>query len=297
MTVLLAAVLAACGDGNSDANDNASNQDDQASNTNNASTDSSYNTEPDENNQATENNDSINDDNSNDVVEENNNQENSDQENNDEQTAEADTEPMYEMDGPTVRPIDDADAEVVLLTIDDAPDNHGPEMASILQELDAGAIFFVNGHFIQSDEGKEQLQEIYDMGFEIGNHTMNHPNLSDLSEEEQYEEIVALNDLIEEVIGERPRFFRAPFGVNTDYSKELMEEEDMQWMNWTYGYDFDPDYMEKEALETIMVETELLTNGANLLMHDREFTMEALEGIVEGLREKGYEIVDPASIK
>ncbi|WP_280769134.1 polysaccharide deacetylase family protein [Salipaludibacillus daqingensis] len=241
--------------------------------------------ETNDNNQENQNNESINE-----------NNENSNMEN--EETALEDQEPLYEIDSNiAIRPIDDADEEIVLLTIDDAPDNYGPEMAQILKDLDAGAIFFVNGHFIQSEEGQEQLKEIHELGFEIGNHTMTHPNLSNISEEEQYEEIVHLNDLIEEIIGERPRFFRAPFGVNTDYSKELMEDEGMQWMNWSYGYDWEAGYMEKEALEEIMVEAPALGNGANLLMHDREFTKDALEGIVEGLREKGYEIVDPNLIK
>ena len=32
-------------------------------------------------------------------------------------------------------------------------------------------------------------------------------------------------------------------------------------------------------------------------MHDREWTAEALKDIVEGLRAKGYEMIDPATIK
>ncbi|WP_407081119.1 polysaccharide deacetylase family protein [Evansella halocellulosilytica] len=207
-------------------------------------------------------------------------------------------DPMYELaEDHTVQPIDDANEKVVLLTIDDAPDSYSAEMANILADLDAGAIFFVNGHFLQSEEGKAQLQEIYELGFEIGNHTMTHANLSDLTEEEQIDEIVELNDLVEEIIGERPRFFRAPFGVNTDVSKRIVEEENMQWMNWTYGYDFVEGYMETDALTEIMVEAPELRSGANLLMHDREFTKEALADIVEGLREKDYEIVDPSLIK
>jgi peptidoglycan/xylan/chitin deacetylase (PgdA/CDA1 family) len=238
----------------------------------------------------------------NEVNEANENNELNQDENNENEESEdvaiQEQDPIYELhNNIAIRPIDDANEEIVLLTIDDAPDKHGPEMAQVLKDLDAKAIFFVNGHFIQTDEGREQLKEIYELGFEIGNHTMNHPNLSNISEDEQYEEIVYLNDLIEEITGERPRFFRAPFGVNTDYSKQLMEEEGMQWMNWTYGYDWEADYMEKNALEEIMVETNLLGNGANLLMHDREFTKDALPGIVEGLREKGYEIVDTRLIK
>ncbi|ADH99116.1 polysaccharide deacetylase family protein [Salisediminibacterium selenitireducens] len=216
----------------------------------------------------------------------------------DEEAVEEEPEILYELHSDhTVRPIDEADEQVVLFTIDDAPDSHGVEMAEVLAELEVPAIFFVNGHFINDDVGAQELQAIYDLGFEIGNHSMTHPNFSQITEEEQYEEIVLLNDKIEEITGERPRFFRAPFGVNTDYSKQVVEDEGMQWMNWTYGYDYFAEYMEKDALAEIMVETELLRNGANLLMHDREFTKEALPDIVSGLREKGYDFVDPDTIQ
>ncbi len=67
----------------------------------------------------------------------------------------------------SLEPVNDADEQVVLLTIDDAPDNHGVEMAEILYELDAPAIFFVNGHFLQSGEGEEQLEAIYDMALPL----------------------------------------------------------------------------------------------------------------------------------
>src|SRR5699024_6870184 len=159
------------------------------------------------------------------------------------------------------------------------------------------AVFFVNGMYLESDEGKEDLRTIHDMGFEIGNHTYTHPNLPDIGEEEQWEEIVAVNDLVEEIIGERPRFFRAPFGMNTDYTEQVAEEEGMVLMNWTYGYDWEAEYQDPEALAEIMVNTELLSGGANLLMHDREWTKDALEDIIIGLRDKGYQLVDPDLIE
>ncbi|TKD71812.1 polysaccharide deacetylase family protein [Pseudalkalibacillus hwajinpoensis] len=194
-------------------------------------------------------------------------------------------------------PINDAPAEAVLLTIDDAPDKNAVEMAKTLKELDAPAIFFVNGHFLDTEEEKASLKEIHNMGFAIGNHTMTHSDLKTLSEEEQKEEIVKLNDLIEEIIGERPEFFRAPFGSNTDYSKSLAEEEGMLLMNWTYGYDWEKQYQEKNAIADIMVNTPLLQNGANLLMHDRDWTAAALEDIVSGLREKDFDLIKPEEIE
>ncbi|WHT46905.1 polysaccharide deacetylase family protein [Sporosarcina thermotolerans] len=207
--------------------------------------------------------------------------------------------PQYVMNPNTysIEPFGEADPKVVLLTIDDAPDKRALDMAKTLKELGVPAIFFVNGHFIATDEKKTILKEIHDMGFIIGNHTKTHANLKKISEDEQREEIISVNDIVEEVTGERPKFFRAPFGVNTDFSRALAKEEGMLLMNWSYGYDYEKEYMTKEKIADIMVNTELLRNGSNLLMHDREWTADALEEIVNGLREKGYNFVDPNLIK
>lgn len=208
-------------------------------------------------------------------------------------------DPLYAMNPNTftMEPIGDANPKVVLLTIDDAPDKRALEMAKTLQKLEAPAIFFVNGHFIETKEKQAVLKEIYEMGFAIGNHTKTHANLKQLSEDEQREEILSVSDLVEEVIGERPRFFRAPFGANTEFSRALAKEDGMLVMNWSYGYDFEKEYMTREKIADIMVNTELLRNGSNLLMHDREWTADALEEIVQGLREKGYQMVDPLTIQ
>lgn len=195
------------------------------------------------------------------------------------------------------KPISDAPEKVVLLTIDDAPDKRALEMAKTLKSLNAPAIFFVNGHFLDTDEEKAVLKEIHEMGFAIGNHTQTHANLKDLTEEEQRAEIMQINDTVEAVTGEKPKFFRAPFGSNTDFSSEFVKSEGMLLMNWTYGYDWEKQYQDASALTDIMINSEYLTNGANLLMHDREWTASALKGIVEGLRGKGYGMIDPWTIK
>lgn len=197
----------------------------------------------------------------------------------------------------SIVPIDDTDPQVALLTFDDAPDKHALEIAESLKEADAPAIFFVNGHFLTTDEEKETLKKIHDMGFAIGNHTYSHANLNDLTEEEAKEEILKVNEQVEEIIGEKPEFFRAPFGENTDFSRQLAEDEGMTVMNWTYGYDWESQYQDSEALADIMVNTELLGNGANLLMHDREWTAAAVPQIVKGLKDKGYKLVDPDTIE
>lgn len=213
--------------------------------------------------------------------------------------AEATAEPKYRVNPVnwSLEPIADAPAEAVLITIDDAPDDHSVEMATALKEMDVPAIFFVNGHFLDSEEEKANLRKIHEMGFAIGNHTSTHTNLKTIGEEQQKEEILSLSQTVEEIIGEKPKFFRAPNGSNTDFSEALVKQEGMLLMNWSYGYDWEKQYMDKAALTDIMVNTEFLSNGANLLMHDREWTAAALPGIIKGLSAKGYSFVNPDEIE
>lgn len=197
-----------------------------------------------------------------------------------------------------IEPIEDAEAtdeKLVLLTFDDAPYGNTIEIAETLQERDVSAIFFVNSMYMD-EKGTEIMQQVHDMGFEIANHTHTHAKLDDYSEEEQYEEIITTNDIIEEATGDRPRFFRAPHGVMTDYAEQVVAEDGMTWMNWSFGYDWESDYQDAAALTDITLNTELLGDGANILMHDREWTAAATPDIVDGLLDQGFTIVDPKLI-
>ncbi|RDU38697.1 polysaccharide deacetylase family protein [Neobacillus piezotolerans] len=207
--------------------------------------------------------------------------------------------PVYKLNKANwaIERLDGSEEKNVLITIDDAPDKHSLEMAEILNRLGVKAIFFVNGHFLDTPEEEQRLKKIHDMGFAIGNHTYSHKNMTQIPEEEQKQEIVSLNDRVKEIIGVSPAFFRAPFGMNTDYSKEIAAQEGMLLMNWTYGYDWEKQYQTPDSLAEIMITSPYLTNGANLLMHDREWTKDALESIVKGLQAKGYSFADPTLIE
>lgn len=198
----------------------------------------------------------------------------------------------------SVENIEESDEEekLVLLTFDDAPYGNAMEIAEALVERDVRAIFFVNGMYMEEDEGFETMQKIHEMGFEIANHTHTHAKLDEYSEEEQFEEIKKTNDIVEEAIGSRPRFFRAPHGVMTDYTEQVIAENGMSWMNWSFGYDWMVDYQDGAALTDITLNAPELGMGSNILMHDREWTADAVPGIVDGLIEQGFTIVDPALI-
>jgi peptidoglycan/xylan/chitin deacetylase (PgdA/CDA1 family) len=73
--------------------------------------------------------------------------------------------------------------------------------------------------------------------------------------------------------------------------------EGMTIMNWTYGYDWVEEFMEGTALADVMVNSKYLGDGANLLMHDRPWTNDAIGAIIDGLRAKDITIVDPNVIE
>lgn len=209
-------------------------------------------------------------------------------------------------DSSSVLPIDDANPNVVLATVDDVPRKLPDTPTSSVEEAQAMAdrgiygIFFVNGMYLQGEdgeEGRQALKEIADMGHVIGNHTLTHYTLNEVPDEETLRhEIIGNQDIIEEVIGYRPHFFRPPHGVEIPELEAILEEENMVTMNWSFGYDFDENYSDPAALADIMVNTELLSPGSNLLMHDLTWTNEAMPAILDGIQEKGFEFVDAREI-
>lgn len=201
---------------------------------------------------------------------------------------------------------EDANPNVVLATVDDVPRKLPETPTSSVEEAQAMAdrgiygIFFVNGMYLQGEdgeEGRQALKEIADMGHVIGNHTLTHYSLDQVPDEETLRhEIIGNQDIIEEVIGYRPQFFRPPHGIEIPELEGILEEENMVSMNWSYGFDWDENYSNPAVLADVMVNTELLSPGANLLMHDLTWTNEAMPAILDGIQAKGYEFVDARGI-
>lgn len=191
-------------------------------------------------------------------------------------------------------------SKVLLFTFDDSPqmpDSYALEIAKTLKAKDVNAIFLVNGMYLESDQGRQITKEIYDLGFEIGNHTQTHPNLHELNYDQEYSEIAKTSQLVEEITGEKPRWFRPPFGLYTKDTIAICNELGMQLMTWNFGYDWMDEYMDAQALVDISLTTHHLHDGANILMHDRSWTLEALDQMVDGYRQMGYHIVDPLLIE
>jgi peptidoglycan/xylan/chitin deacetylase (PgdA/CDA1 family) len=111
----------------------------------------------------------------------------------------------------------ETDEPLAALTFDDGPD---PEFTSdildVLDRYDVQATFFMMG-WNASNHG-DLARAVVDAGHEIGNHTYEHQNLAFASGEETFEQIHRGSEVIEEVTGIRPRWFRPPRGQLSGFS-------------------------------------------------------------------------------
>ncbi|WP_164984946.1 polysaccharide deacetylase family protein [Ammoniphilus sp. CFH 90114] len=194
--------------------------------------------------------------------------------------------------------------KIALLTFDDGP--KGQVTMKILDTLDkynAKSIWFVNGFnygwdYKPSPQKEQQfnslIQEIHNRGHIVANHTWEHGNLRKQSPEKQRKEITSMNELLENITGEKPRYFRPPFGAYSDIQKQVMKEENMQWMNWSVG-SLDWEYKDPEKVVDQVLSN--MHNGANILMHDFPVTAEALDPLLKELTEQGYHFVLPTEVR
>ncbi len=69
----------------------------------------------------------------------------------------------------------------------------------------------------------DDVRAMADMGFEIGSHTVNHPNLATLSHEDTWDELVESRQTIEEQLDRPVRWFAYPFGGPDDFRPDQAE--------------------------------------------------------------------------
>jgi len=106
------------------------------------------------------------------------------------------------------------DNPCVALTFDDGSETDLVTAAPILQRLNFTATSYITTGFLGKPGylSYRQLRELSDAGFEIGCHSMTHPHLSDLNEEELNREMLDSRKHLEDIIGKPVEHFSCPSG-------------------------------------------------------------------------------------
>jgi peptidoglycan/xylan/chitin deacetylase (PgdA/CDA1 family) len=187
----------------------------------------------------------------------------------------------------------------IALTFDDGPSAWTPLVLDLLREHEARATFFLIGARVR--EHPDLVKRIVAEGHELGSHTLTHPRLTEIPEDEIRSEITGGLEAIKEVLGEPPTLFRAP-GFHAD-TRELAIVEELG-LEAVFA-DIDPqDWRPDRSSHTIFgLVLRDLRDGAIVDLHDgypppptrsRDNctpTVEALDHLLPCLRAEGYETV------
>jgi len=182
------------------------------------------------------------------------------------------------------------DKKQVALSFDAAWGNEDTqEILDILAEHNVHVTFFMTGGWVSSYP--EDVKKIQAAGHDLGNHSENHKNMSQLSKEEKISELMQVHNKVKELTGVEMNLFRPPYG---DYDNEVITAAaecgyyPIQWsidsLDWkNYGV--------QDIIDRVL-QNKALDNGAIILCHNgAKYTAQALEELITGLQEKGYELV------
>ncbi len=111
------------------------------------------------------------------------------------------------------------DKPQIALTFDAAWGNEDTEqILSILEKHNVKVTFFATGGWVESYP--DDVKAILAAGHDIGNHSENHKNMSQLSTDQMKSEIMEVHDKVKNLTGYEMTLFRPPYG---DYSNEVIQ--------------------------------------------------------------------------
>jgi peptidoglycan/xylan/chitin deacetylase (PgdA/CDA1 family) len=187
-------------------------------------------------------------------------------------------------------------AHEVLFSFDDGPNPGTTDR--LLRTLEAArvhAVFFVCGWRMEAEEplrsrARKILQDTAAAGHIIGNHTVHHRVLPQLTPAQIAYEIDHNADLIQEVLGERPHLLRPPYGAySEDVRRHITSLHNELWL-WS----IDPhDYLvvgDSEAVAQRVILGIANHAGGTVLLHDTHaWSVNAVPKILRWLDETNTE--------
>ncbi len=181
----------------------------------------------------------------------------------------------------------DPDKPMLALTFDDGPSAHTDRLLDIFAEHGGKGTFFVVGNLI--DSRKNTLKRIVAQGHEIGNHSWNHRQLTNLSDEEVKDQIMMTNAKIYDVSGVDCRIVRPPYGACNDSVRAVGKTLGVSFVNWSVDT---LDWKTKNADAVYKEIMQDASDGAIILCHDlHKTTVDAMERVIPELIAKGYQLV------
>lgn len=175
----------------------------------------------------------------------------------------------------------------VALTFDDGPTpEFTPQILAILKKYHVKATFFMVG--VNAKNHPEIVKMVLADGHAIDSHSLTHPMLTKVSEQQLIREVEEPQVIINNIIGKKPVCLRYPFGASNQHVRDVIRKYGMTPTPMGFNsFDYDRPGVDK-------IVNWVLKNaysGQVILMHDgfakREQTVAALPRIIEGIQKKG----------
>ena len=185
----------------------------------------------------------------------------------------------------------DTDQKIIYLTFDAGYENgNTPAILDALKKHQAPAVFFVVGNFIK--DNPDLIRRILAEGHIIGNHTMTHPDLPQISSMDAFQkELQDVEELYTSLTGEAmTKFYRPPRGIYSTENLSMAKELGYHTFFWSLAY---VDWIQDQQPSREEAFQKLLTRihpGAIVLLHNTSSTnAEILDELLTRWEEMGYE--------
>ena len=181
--------------------------------------------------------------------------------------------------------------KLIALTFDDGPHpKETDKVLDVLNKYNVKATFFIAGK--HAKWYTNPLIRASKEGHEIGNHTFNHPDISNLSLSQIEEEIVKCEDTLVEITGKKPTLFRPPYGsYKRSDLEEVAKKHDYKIILWTTIDARDWENPPASTIASTIIDK--AKNGDIILLHDyaTNNTVEALDRIIPEMQKRGFQFV------
>lgn len=162
------------------------------------------------------------------------------------------------------------------------------KILDILKENDVKAAFFITGHYLNTQ--KELVKRMIDEGHIVGNHTVNHPSMPDISDEEIRSEIMKLHQAVFEEFDYEMKYLRPPKGEFSQRTLAITKKLGYTTVMWSFAYD---DWEESKQGREEYARNKILSNTHNgevMLLHaNSKDNCNILDSIIKEIKKCGYE--------
>lgn len=178
----------------------------------------------------------------------------------------------------------------IYLTFDAGYENgFTPHILDVLKKHNVKATFFLVGNFVKTSP--ELVKRMVSEGHTVGNHTMTHPDMSSISDEESFQkEINGLEKMYKDVTGQSmKKYYRPPQGKYSTDNLRMAKKLGYKTIFWSLAYVdwYNDDQPSKEEAFSKLIPR--IHNGAVVLLHSTSKTnSEILDELLTKWENMGY---------